>query len=513
MRVQNFRLAGVALVLAFFALVPASVHASATIVIVNNDSAGEGFNDSTPWTPTGGNSATTLGQARLNAFQYAADIWGGMLESAVSIRVAARMDPLTCGPNYAVLGSAGALTLHYDFPNAPLAGTWYPQALANSLAGFDLSPANSDVSATFNSSINGDVNCIGGASWYYGYDANPPAGDYDFVTVVMHELGHGLGFQTFIDLIDGSLNSGREDMYMVHLEHAGATPSDYPSMNDTQRATANTSDPDLRWTGGHVTYMIPGAGVSAGLSGNYIRMHAPSPLVPGSSVAHFSVDVSPDEIMEPIFTVPMHDPGLAINLMNDIGWVLDASVPVAFEQIRATPTDAAVEVSWRYWADEPVAGFNVYRQQIDGPTEELANSGGLLPVASERFIDSRVEPGASYLYSVAAVAPDGSETRSPSVTVSISRFATELVQNRPNPFNPATELRYKLGRDAQVFLRVYDVSGQLVRTLVSEHQTAGSYGVFWNGRDDTGREAPAGVYFGRLETDEVVQTNRMLLLK
>ena len=49
--------------------------------------------------------------------------------------------------------------------------------------------------------------------------------------------------------------------------------------------------------------------------------------------------------------------------------------------------------------------------------------------------------------------------------------------------------------------------------MVQEHQAAGSYGVFWNGRDESGQEAPAGVYLGRLETEEVVQSRRMLLLK
>ena len=57
------------------------VNAGATIVIQNNDGSFEGFNDNTPWTPTGGNPATTLGQARLNACQYAADLWSACITS------------------------------------------------------------------------------------------------------------------------------------------------------------------------------------------------------------------------------------------------------------------------------------------------------------------------------------------------------------------------------------------------------------------------------------------------
>jgi hypothetical protein len=315
-----------------------------------------------------------------------------------------------------------------DFVGAPHPGTWYPQALANSLRGQDVSPESTDITATFNSNINGDPDCIGGASWYYGLDGNPPAGDYDFVTVVMHEIGHGLGFQTVMNVQTGALPFGDPDGFIRHLEREGATPSDYPSMNDAQRAAANVSDPHLRWVGGHVTYMIPGLGVFEGLNGNYVRMHAPSELAPGSSVAHFSVDVEPDEVMEPFYAGANHDPGLALHLLHDIGWQLDSSVSVLFEQLSATTQDAAVELRWRYRADEPVIGFRVYRRQIGGDADVLA-SEGLLPASTDRFLDRSVRPAASYRYAVAAVTRDGAETRSPTVTVAVAALVTELAQN------------------------------------------------------------------------------------
>jgi len=147
--------------------------AAANIVVVNGDGVNEGFNDTTPWTPRGGNPANTLGQARLNAFQRAADLWGDLLVSNVTIEVRAKMDPLTCTPTGAVLGSAGATSIHRSFAGAPLSNTWYPQALANSLRGADLNVGTADIQATFNSSLNGG-SCLNGAEWYYGYDASPP---------------------------------------------------------------------------------------------------------------------------------------------------------------------------------------------------------------------------------------------------------------------------------------------------------------------------------------------------
>ena len=71
---------------AFLFLVAVASPRAATITIINLDGAGEGFNDPTPATPVGGNPGTTIGQQRLNVFQEAANIWGGLLPSAVEIR-------------------------------------------------------------------------------------------------------------------------------------------------------------------------------------------------------------------------------------------------------------------------------------------------------------------------------------------------------------------------------------------------------------------------------------------
>src|SRR5262245_18558906 len=82
--------------------------AAATIIIVNTNAAGIGFNDPTPVAPVGGNTGTTLGQQRLNAFQHAADIWGTTLTSPVPILIDAAFEAQTCTVNSATLGSAGS---------------------------------------------------------------------------------------------------------------------------------------------------------------------------------------------------------------------------------------------------------------------------------------------------------------------------------------------------------------------------------------------------------------------
>ena len=86
--------------------------ATARIIIINGDGPSEGFDDPTPAAPVGGNPGTTKGQQRLIAFQYAAGLWGLMLDSTVEVRVLADFAPL--GAN--VLGSAGATAIFSDFP-------------------------------------------------------------------------------------------------------------------------------------------------------------------------------------------------------------------------------------------------------------------------------------------------------------------------------------------------------------------------------------------------------------
>lgn len=296
---------------------------AATITLVNLDGPGEGFNSNAPFTAVGGNNATTLGQARLNAFQHAANIVGGVLNSSVSIRVEINMDPMGGTAGSAILGGAGPNTVFSDFGGAPVANTWYVEALANKLAGSDLSPGTNDIGAAFNSDVdNGAV--LGPTNWYYGLDGN--AGMHiDFVSVVLHELVHGLGFLDLVDLATGGKLLGLDDAYMRHLEHHGATPPDYPSMTGPQRVAASTGDPNLHWTGPAVT--AASGSLSSGVSGGHVQMYGPNPQEPGSSVAHFSTALFPNELMEPIYTVPILSIGLAAQLLNDIGWSAAAPPP------------------------------------------------------------------------------------------------------------------------------------------------------------------------------------------
>jgi hypothetical protein len=227
-------------VISFFGLAAPAL-ADATITIVNVDGPNEGFNDPTPAAPVGGNPGTTLGQQRLNAFQFAADIWGSLLDSNVVITVTASFDPL--GAN--VLGQAGSPTAFRDFPGAVFPDTWYQSALADKLVGVDLNPGGADIVAQFSSDF----------PFYFGFDNNHGV-PTDLVAIVLHELCHGLGFANFVNDATGAFLNNHPDAYSHFTldETLGLT---WVQMTKPQRKDAAIDARHVSWNGPIVTSQIP----------------------------------------------------------------------------------------------------------------------------------------------------------------------------------------------------------------------------------------------------------------
>ena len=224
-----------------------SVFASATIVINNIDGPGEGFNDPTPAAPVGGNTGTTLGQQRLIAFTYAANIWGATLDSNVPIVIQAAFNPLA--PN--VLGSAGTIFIFRDFtgnglyPGAEFPGTWYGSALADKRAGFELNPGAPDINAQFSSNFN----------FYLGLDNNHGA-QPDLVAVLLHEFAHGLNFQTFVNSSTGANAAGFTDIFARHILD-NSNNLHWDQMTQAQRQASATRFGRVVFDGANVTGDVP----------------------------------------------------------------------------------------------------------------------------------------------------------------------------------------------------------------------------------------------------------------
>jgi PA domain len=257
---------------------------AAQFAIINIDPPGVGFNDPTPAEPVGGNSGTTIGAQRLNAYQRALDLWGSVLKSKVTIQVVGSFSafpPALCAGN--VLAQAGAIQIFANFPNAPKADTWYSVALANSLAGQDLAPgqlgpeddfAGADIVAQFNGGI-GTPTCIPGSRWYYGLDNDAPAGTVDFLNTFMHEVAHGLGFQNFISETNGLPPAFPEfpypDIYMRHTLDADLQKT-WDQLTPAQIVASAANTGKVVWTGKKVTSSAPD--VLGPLTG--LRIEAPA---------------------------------------------------------------------------------------------------------------------------------------------------------------------------------------------------------------------------------------------
>ncbi len=224
--------------------------AAATITIVNGDPAGVGFNDPTPATPVGGNTGTTLGAQRLNAFQAAASKWGETLDSNVPIRVLATWEALPCTDSAAVLGSAGALEVFSDFPGAPQPNALFGKAETNKLIGFDADPEVPDIRARFNVNL-GQPGCFTGSPFYLGLDNNHGP-NTDLVTVLLHEFAHGLGFQTYTDDETGELLAGIPSIWDYFLLDT-TTGKVWKDMNNAERAASAVKSGKLVWNGVQVT--------------------------------------------------------------------------------------------------------------------------------------------------------------------------------------------------------------------------------------------------------------------
>jgi hypothetical protein len=96
----------------------------------------------------------------------------------------------------------------------------------------------------------------------------------------------------------------------------------------------------------------------------------------------------------------------------------------------------------------------------------------------------------------------------------IAPATSEIYKNYPNPFNPSTTISFTVPQSSTVSLSVYDLSGRLIRSLLSDESVdQGRHEVVWSGQDERGGSVPSGVYFYRLETGGLSQTKRMSLVR
>lgn len=320
------------------ALLPSGAGAL-TITIINNDPSNVGFRDPSPPSGTQG-GAVSRGDERLRLVERAAQLWSQQIGGNTTVRVRARFGtPLPCGAGGAVLGQAGPTEITANRPGLP-ANTFYPIALAEGITGGNLQATvdAAEIVMDLNPSI--DTGCLGGTVGF-SYAISPADSDGSnrirLLPVVMHELAHGLGFLSLACAESGGCNFGTGGTVPLggypqnipdvwsDFQRAGTTGGLWRNLSNAQRASSMTSE-QLIWDGPKVGIRRPDfvPNNAAGLIDNCIKLHAPSGLQPGSSVSHWSNQVSPDLLMEPALTagIAREQTDLTPTLLEEIGWTL-----------------------------------------------------------------------------------------------------------------------------------------------------------------------------------------------
>ncbi len=292
--------------------------------------------------------------ALVTAFDDADDIWSQLLMSSVPIKVNVSFYPL----------GANALGITFpngrrDFPSAPYADTWYASALANSIAGVELNPGENDIDIFFSN----------GANWYTDTSGTPGAGQHDFVSVALHELGHGLGF---VGLSKKVGNEGSFGLLQMADFFPLTTSFPWPELDTLpgifDRFLSDQQDGPLAMMPNPSTLLgsamtgntlyFNGPIVMAMNGGQAPRIYAPGAFALGSSCVHLNESTypvgNPNELMTPFSSAGSvnHDPGLiCLWMLRDIGWNLAPGVgvdevpPTASFSVFPNPADDVITLT------------------------------------------------------------------------------------------------------------------------------------------------------------------------
>jgi hypothetical protein len=337
------------------------------------------------------------------AFLRATKIWSYLFPSPVPIDVEAYWSPLEPG----ILGSArpgGARGGGYfqDFAGAPEKKLWYPAALANAINRDkkDLDDLNPEITARFNS------NSLY-VSWYFGQDAKPGVRQYDFVTAVLHELGHGLGFisqETYNERLK-TFSNNNPTIFSGFVTNSSDRRLSDISNTDTNFASYVTSD--LFWIGEKG---------KAANQNSRIKLFTPSEYKSGSSVSHIDDALYPKTASNGLMSSSIgiqqaiHDPGpIALGMLEDMRGKTPESPLSGVQNLRGIAGNKSVTLFF----DAPEQSI---RQEISSYSVKIYPSNKIITTTKSPFTIDKLDPGLPYYF---GVTPISSATSGPEIKTSI----------------------------------------------------------------------------------------------
>jgi len=202
---------------------------------------------------------------------------------------------------------------------------------------------------------------------------------------------------------------------------------------------------------------------------------------------------------------------------------LDTTLPVELSSFTAENLNGLIEIKWTTESERENIGFNLYRSdakdgryvKING--EMIKGAGNSTTTLLYKFVDNRLENHQTYYYKLEDIDVEGRFAYHGPIEVTVQEVKPPddyyIQQNFPNPFNPSTKIYYGLPEAARVKLLIYNLRGELVRTLVNEEQQPGHLIATWDGLSDSGHRVPSGVYIYRLEANNFRQVKKMLFAK
>ncbi len=195
-------------------------------------------------------------------------------------------------------------------------------------------------------------------------------------------------------------------------------------------------------------------------------------------------------------------------------------VPVELSSFEVESVDGLVELKWVTASETNNAGFYIeYSDSEEGPFTRL-NSEMISGLGTDNngrdyaFTDEFGEVGEKRYYRLVDVDYNGNMMTHDVVSTTVTapkEYALE--QNFPNPFNPETTIKYKVKEAGTVNISIYNMAGQLVRTLVNRQMKPGSYDLVWDAKDNNGQHVSSGTYFYRMQANNFSKVQRMQLLR
>ena len=327
------------------------------------------------------NTVPTVARA---AVQAAIDVWSENFASTVPVTVNVSWGRAS---SYGILAAASAKSNFANFPNAPDKTLYYAAALANALAGNDLDPNNPELEITISSD----------APWYYGVDGKCPPKSFDLVSVILHEMGHGLGF------ISGSYYDEYSGYGRVDLP----TPFDAYAQLPDGRRLADMPSPSIE-TGKALTSPLYWSGENGIKTNNGIKppLFTPSIYEPGSSVSHLDErtfsQVGANSVMTPNLDSGevFHLPGsLLLAMFDDMRLKPPAGAaygtPQPPQNVKALVSDKSAIIQF----DPPI---NFRSAQISSYEVKNVQTGNSVIVNESPAIITGLNNGSKYTFTVSA---------------------------------------------------------------------------------------------------------------